>query len=63
MKKIHLGPVGLVANARWFEMADFVAGFTTLDLSLDDGKKFGHWIWLPDREPAAPPVTSGTALK
>jgi hypothetical protein len=41
----HLGFVGLVWNARWYEMADFAVGFTGLDLAGDDGVKIGHWPW------------------
>ena len=39
----HIGFVGLVWNARWTQVLDFVLGFTTLDLGGDDGVKFGHW--------------------
>lgn len=49
MHYIHLGPVGLVANLRWGEIADFFLGFTTFDFAHDDGVEFGHWGWLPPR--------------
>ena len=41
----HILIVGLVWNARWYEMADFAVGFTTIDLSGDDGVEIGHWPW------------------
>lgn len=41
----HIGYIGLVWNARWYEMLDFVVGFTTIDLAGDDGVKIGHWPW------------------
>ena len=53
MHYVHLGHVGLVLNFRWGEMADFLLGFTTLDFAHDDGRKFGHWGWLPAREEPA----------
>ncbi|MCD6416273.1 MAG: hypothetical protein J7M08_06220 [Planctomycetes bacterium] len=39
----HIGYVGLVWNARWTEMLDFIVGFTTIDLAGDDGHRFGKW--------------------
>ena len=33
---IHLGFVGIVADPRYWDMLDFLVGFTTLDLSQDD---------------------------
>lgn len=33
---VHLGWVGVVATPRWWEMLDFVVGWTTLDVSFDD---------------------------
>jgi hypothetical protein len=53
MHFVHLGHVGLVMNLRWGEVADFLVGWTTLDLAGDDGKRFAHWPWMPARpEPA-----------
>jgi hypothetical protein len=39
----HLGYVGIVWNARWTQMLDFILGWTTLDLGGDDGYRFGKW--------------------
>ncbi len=39
----HIGYVGVVWTARWFEMVDFAVGFTTIDLAGDDGYKIGKW--------------------
>ncbi len=36
----HLGYMGIVWNARWFEMLDFFVGFSGLDLAGDDGNKY-----------------------
>lgn len=45
----HLGYVGLVWNARWAQIPDFILGFACLDLGGDDGRKFGNWPWTsPD---------------
>ena len=64
MHVIHLGRFGLVANFRWFEVLNFIVGWTTINLTQDDGKKFGHWIWLPERNPAfKPPCTVAPAGK
>jgi len=41
----HIGFVGIVWNARWSQMLDFVLGWTTLDIDGDDGYKFGKWPW------------------
>jgi hypothetical protein len=41
----HIAYVGIVWNARWWEIIDFVAGFSTLDLSGDDGVEIGSWPW------------------
>lgn len=45
---IHLGWVGLVANARYMEMVDFLLGWTTLDIAGDDGRKIGKWPWMSE---------------
>ena len=46
----HIAYVGLVWNARWYEILDFLVGFTTIDLAGDDnGVKIGSWPW--DAEP------------
>jgi len=57
---IHLGWVGLGANVRYAEIADFLLGWTTFDLCGDDGQtKFGEgdWPWWSD-EPREGPVYS-----
>ncbi len=46
----HLGYVGLVWNARWMEMVDFIVGWTTIDIAGDDGAKLGTWSF-PGRQP------------
>ena len=50
----HIGYVGLVWNARWTQILDFVVGFTTIDLARDDGTKFGSWPWQKDQRPQGP---------
>ncbi len=35
---IHVGWIGVIGSPRYFQMADFVLGFTTLDLGLDDDR-------------------------
>ena len=42
MHYIHLGRVGLVANFRWGEIADFLLGWTTLDIAHDDNRAAGE---------------------
>ncbi len=41
----HVGFIGLVWNARYMEMADFVLGWTTLDIAGDDGFAVGKWAF------------------
>jgi hypothetical protein len=53
MHYIHLGHVGLVANFRWGEIADFILGWSTLDFAHDDGQQFSHWGWQPAHGPSA----------
>jgi len=45
MHYLHLGHVGLVANFRWTEIADFFLGWFTIDLAGDDGYERGKWPW------------------
>ena len=49
--------MGLVANVRFAEIADFLLGWTTFDLAGDDGKKPGEgdWPWRKDK-PRKKPV-------
>jgi hypothetical protein len=42
---LHLGFVGVVANARYAEMLDLILGFIGVDLACDDGRSVGRWIW------------------
>jgi hypothetical protein len=42
---LHLGFVGVVANARYMEVVDFIVGWTTLDLACDDGTPIARWPW------------------
>ena len=42
---LHVGFIGVIANARYMEMIDFVLGWTTLDIGGDDGKPIGKWPW------------------
>ncbi len=42
---LHFFFIGVVANARYAEMLDFLIGFTTLDIACDDGRKKGKWFW------------------
>ncbi len=44
MHSIHVGYVGLVGNARYGEMADFLLGFAGIDIAGDDGRKLGSGI-------------------
>jgi hypothetical protein len=37
--------VGLVANAQFAQMADFMLGWFGIDFAGDDGRKFGLWPW------------------
>ena len=37
--------MGLVANARFLEMFDFMGGFLLLDLCGDDGTGESRWPW------------------
>lgn len=41
----HLGYIGLVWNARWTQVLDFILGWTTIDIAGDDGYRFGKWPW------------------
>jgi len=42
---LHVGFMGVVLNARYAEMLDFILGLTTLDIACDDGRKTGKWFW------------------
>lgn len=48
---LHVGWLGIVGNARYMEMVDFVLGWTTLDLAGDDGHKLSKWPWNFRRRP------------
>jgi hypothetical protein len=42
----HIAYVGLVWNARWWEILDFLVGFSGIDLSGDDGNRIGSWLGI-----------------
>lgn len=54
--------MGLIANAHFAQMVDFMAGCMGLDPAGDDGRKYGLWPWEIEgwpnptgaAEPAAP---------
>lgn len=50
-----MGHVGLVGNANYMQMADFVAGFAGIDLGGDDDRIVGRWPGQADGfiDPAA----------
>ncbi len=50
----HIGYLGLVWNARWFEIADFVVGWGGLDPSGDDGYAVGKWSFPRRRKEGTP---------
>jgi len=37
--------VGIVGNANYIQMADFVLGIVGLDIAGDDGRALGLWPW------------------
>ena len=49
---IHLGFVGLVATPRYLQFADFLLGWTTLDILNDDGEKDQARQAMPETKPA-----------
>lgn len=52
---VHLGFVGIVATPRYLQMADFVLGWTTLDIGFDDGRRRGQWGGKPLFGASRPP--------
>jgi len=42
---LHLLFIGVVANAKYAEILDFILGFTTFDLACDDGHSQGRWFF------------------
>jgi hypothetical protein len=56
---IHLGWIGVVAALRYYQIADFILGWTTLDIGFDDGERRGRWFGKPlfwiDSELKPPP--------
>lgn len=48
---LHLGWVGIVANARWLQMADFALGWFGADICNDDGKERGEWPKKTEAKP------------
>jgi hypothetical protein len=59
----HILFVGLVWNARYYEMADFVLGFTGLDIAGDDGVRIGHWPWQSGPQWVGPGATAEAGLQ
>jgi len=41
IQQLHVGWAGVVANANWLQVADFLLGCTGIDICFDDGKKRG----------------------
>lgn len=41
---VHVGWMGVVANARYAEMLDFLLGFIFIDIARDDGRGKGRWF-------------------
>ncbi len=41
---LHLGFVGVVASARWYQMIDFALGWLLIDIGFDDGRDCGQWF-------------------
>ena len=50
MHYIHVGYVGIVGNAHYTQMADFVLGLFGLDIAGDDGRRLGLWPWESETE-------------
>jgi len=53
IQQLHIGWAGVVANANWLQVADFLLGCTGIDICFDDGKKRGDLV-------AANPPTAAT---
>ena len=43
--------MGIVGNANYSEMADFMAGFFGIDFAGDDDRLVGRWPWEPQEGP------------
>ena len=43
--------MGIVGNANYSEMFDFMAGFFGIDICGDDGRLLGRWPWEPQEGP------------
>lgn len=55
---LHLGFIGVVANARYTQAPDFVLGIIGLDPALDDGYEYGRFPWQRRRWQNMPPPNS-----
>jgi len=53
---LHLGWVGLAANANYYEMLDFLAGWVGLDPCKDDHREPAPTVVANPREPARYPL-------
>jgi len=48
--------VGLVLNANWAQMGDFMLGWVGIDFAGDDGRQLGAWPWQLDEAPVERPA-------
>jgi len=42
--------VGVVLNANYLQMLDLLLGWAGLDITGDDGRKFGRWPWQSEED-------------
>jgi hypothetical protein len=55
---IHLGFVGAVANLRYLQALDFLAGFFSIDMFDDNHHQLGRWPWQRRAEPVKAAVSA-----
>jgi len=48
---VHLGYLGVAANARYMEIIDFFLGWLGADVARDDGTRRAQWPWEEEEEP------------
>ncbi len=51
---LHLGYGGIIFNARYMEILDFLLGWFGADIADDDGKATGRWPWEEAPRPRHP---------